>query len=347
MSDTNPKPTLAAGMAKHAFWIAIPAAALGPVYRMESLTPLIRSIALLSDVGLCLIAIVFALVALIRINEQDWKVVLVPGLAALIIGVYANISLTQWARNDWAQARREAAAIQNNSPAPRIQTVTVPVNPPSIVRARSRSIVKYELPALESIPSAVSRIRTDAASLSGEDAAMQRAWAAHLERFHAAYTNTLAASDTFHKYNLLDPSLISDFEDNNATRRRKLANQYSDAWRAFDNSVSTFPGSFYEDMRNERISPDRSGIEFEALRSFLDETEIAARLASLKNLCKAEQDVGLHYNYTATAVFDYARMVKNSPTISSTYETRMNEQIRKLREIEATAAAARREANLK
>jgi len=172
---------------------------------------------------------------------------------------------------------------------------------------------------------------------------MLRAWAAHLERFYATYTNTFLSSNKLHEIDLLDPRLIASFDDNEAIRRRRLANDYADAWHKLDDAVTTFSGSFYDDMRKEQISPERTSAEAQALINFVQKPETASKMASLRKLCKAEEDVGRGYNYAVSAVFDYGRMVSRMPNPGPGFRKQMDDQLGKLKETELIASEIRHE----
>ena len=337
MDENETKPTLAAGMSKRSFWIAIAAAIAGTVCRFEVLERGNQGLIALGALALGLIAIVFAAVALIRITHADSKAVLVPGLCGLALGIYSQVTLVQWAKTDWVRARTTVATSQDHRVLPPAQTVQFSIS-------QTASKISYLLPAFDAIPGLVSKIRSDAAAQSDEDAAVTRAWGAHLERFRAVYTNTFISSNKLHQIDLLDPKLITDFNDNEAIRRRRLANDYADAWRKVGDAVNTFSGSYYEDLRKEQVSPDRTSVEARAIMAFVQRPETAARIELLRALCKAEELVGNRYNYSVSAVFDYGRLVSRTPNPPPQWRTQMDEQIRNLRQAEQGAAEARRKA---
>lgn len=340
MNDDT-KPTLAAGMAKRSFWIAVAGGWTGMICRWELVGGLTQALLMMLTPVLLLIATVFGAVALIRIRPDDRKAVLIPALAGLLLGLALLANITYWARDHWLQARLRASrqatqASQANE--------TLPV--PSLQRAQTaspKSTIKYGIPALNEIPQAAADIRAGAARATGDDAAAMRAWAAHLEKLHFAYTNTLAGSNRLHEVDLLDPKLVTNLGQNEPVRRRGLANRYFDAWHAVGERLSTFTGSYYEDLREARVSSERSSVEVQALSAALEQPDTAARVAALRKLCAAEEAVGNHYNYAVSAVFDYAliasRMSKPTPGLNR----EMDERVAKLNEKKQAAADARRE----
>jgi hypothetical protein len=335
MNDDT-KPSLAAGMAKRSFWIAVAAGWLGFLCRVEAVGQAAQALLMLVATALLLIAAVFGAVALIRITSADRNAVLVPGLAGVLLSLALLANLSYWGRDQWVQARiKSQQQAQDPQPGPPRQRAE-PAPP--------KSTVQYSLPALEGIPQALAEVRAGAARSSGDDRAVLRAWAAHLEKLHTAYTNTHAASNKLHAVDLLDPKSISNFDQDEPVRRRGLANQYADAWRLLGDSLSTFAGSYYSDLRDERVSSERSTVEGRSLSAFVEQPETAARLAALRKLCAAEQAVGHHYNYAVSAVFNYALLASKVPTPSPGFRNDMDRKVSKLKEIEQAAADARREA---
>jgi hypothetical protein len=226
-----------------------------------------------------------------------------------------------------------------------VQNGTTPSSPVRLspgAKAASKFTVKYELPALDQIPEAVTEIRAEAAGHSGEDAAVLRAWAAQLEKLHAAYANTFAASNQLHETDLLDASLVTSFSNEEGGRRRVLANEYSGAWRQLGEAISTFAGPFYENLSQEEVSPERARIESEALFALMQQPDVTARVASWQKLCKAEKDVGRHYNYAVSAVFNYA-LIARKATPQPSLRVEMEKKISMLQEAEQAAVEARHE----
>jgi hypothetical protein len=326
-------------MAKRSMWIALAGGLFNSACRLDFFGIHTQAALGLLAIALSWIALVFGLVALIRITSADRKAVLVPALVGFACGIFTNISVAQWERHDWAQARMRVAQARMLSPAQQMQ---ISVSPQS--HSAPKSTLKHELPFFEEIPERVIQAKAEAAQLKGEDAGMLRAWARHLERFYGAYTNTFVVSNRFHQADLLNFRLITDFNESEAIRRRGLANDYADAWHKLDDSVSTFSGSFYDDMRREQISPGRTSAEAQALFAFVDKPEVADRMAALHKFCKAEEAVGRNYNYGVSAVFEYAMMTHLTPAIGPSIAPRLREALGKVKEAEQAAAEARKEA---
>jgi len=91
MDETNSTPSMATGMAKRAFWFAIIGAVLGALCRLDFLGVGAQGLLALLALPANLIAILFGGIALIRITHTDRKVVLMPGLGALLVGIYSNV----------------------------------------------------------------------------------------------------------------------------------------------------------------------------------------------------------------------------------------------------------------
>jgi hypothetical protein len=343
MDDNDEKPSLAAGMAKRGFWMAVIGGLLGTACRVQALGSGVQAMIALVAIALLLIAAVFAVVALIRVTHADRNAVLIPGLAGLLLSIWFQTSLARWERDDWSRARQQALKHQRDQAMPQAQIAAVRPAPRIVTPAPQVSLLKHELPLFDQIPTVVPKIMAEAAGHAGEDAGVFRAWAAHLDRLHAAYTNTFTAYNQLHQVDLLNPWLIANFNDEEVIRRRGLANKYAEEWRNLENKVSTFSGSFYEDLRKERISPDRTSLEAKAIFAFVDQPETAARLALLQKFCKAEEEVGRYYNYAVSSVFQYMRAAKTTPEAAASVRSQMDESIRKLREAEQVAAALRRE----
>jgi hypothetical protein len=335
--DTNEvtKPTLAAGMAKRSFWIAVAAGWCGIICRLEAIGQAAAALLSLVTTGLLFIAIVFGAVALIRISSADRKAVLMPALGGVFLGLALLGNMTYWSRDQWVRARIKASQMAATGSA----SSSLPAQLPE-----PKSTIQYALPAFDRIPQATAEIRAGAARATGDDSAVLRAWAAHLEKLHAAYTNTWAASNKLHEVELLDPKLISNLDRDEPVRRRGLANQYADAWRLLDDRLSTFAGAYYSLLLNERVSSERWTVEGKALSTFVEQPETAARVAALRKLCAAEQAVGHHYNYAVSAVFEYAFIASKMPSPSSEMKKQMDQKVAKLKELKQVAADARREA---
>jgi hypothetical protein len=333
------KPTLAAGMAKRSLWIAIIAGGMGAACRMELVDRPTQALLSLATIAFLLIAIVFGAVALIRITEADRKAVLMPALGGVALGLALLANLTYWGRDQWVRDRiraRQAAegqASPEETPALRPRAVAPP-----------KSAIHYGLPALDEIPQVAAELRAGAVRFQGDDSAALRAWVTHLEKLHAAYTNTFAASNRLHEVDLLDPKLVTTYDQDEPVRRRGLANKYSDAWRALDESLRAFAHSYYSDLRDARVSSDRSTVEGQALSAALDQPDTAARVVALRKLCAAEQAVGHHYNYAVSAVFTYASLASKIRNPIPSHRREMDKQIASLKEVEQAAATARREA---
>ena len=111
----------------------------------------------------------------------------------LWIGLFSGISfmanMVDWNTIDSARARTKAPGNQAAQTA--TQPATIMQERPVTVPQEPVSTVNYELPALGQIPETVRKIKADAAAGKGEDAAVLRAWAAHLQRLYKAYTNTI------------------------------------------------------------------------------------------------------------------------------------------------------------
>ncbi len=164
----------------------------------------------LLTIALLLIASAIGAVALIRITSADRKAVLMPALGGLLLGLALLANLTYWSRDQWVRARIRASQVDETRPVPPRPRAEIP--PP-------KSTIQYNLPAWDQIPQAAAAIRAGAARSSGEDGAVLRAWVAHLEKLHAAHTNTFAASNKLHEVDLLDPKLISSFAKCPISRR--------------------------------------------------------------------------------------------------------------------------------
>ena len=339
MSDNDTKPSEATRIARRAFWLAVSGGFLGLLCRLE-LPGRGWGLLILPAVALMLIAAAFAFVALFRSSSTDRGAVLIPALAGLFFGLALIANLNYWARDQWITARVRASQ-------PRAQNETTPVSParPSpAAQAALKFTVKYELPALDQIPEAVTKIRAEAARHTGEDAAVLRAWAARLEKLQAAYANTFAASNELHETNLLDARLVTSFGNDEGVRRRVLANEYSGAWRQLGETISTFAGPFYENLSNEQVSPERARIESETLFALMQQPDVTARVASWQKLCKAEKDVGRHYNYAVNAVFNYALTASKVTNPQPSFRVEMEKKISMLQEAEQAAVEARHEA---
>lgn len=272
-------------------------------------------------------------------------------IGGLLLCAELTLSRAVWTTNRQVQARARSAptvtAESNAPPPPAAPAPAAPAPDAAISIAGSSEAIyrfNYELPAIEQIPSVVLKIRAEAAQEQGEDAAVSRAWANHLERFYSAYTNTVAAAGALTAADLLDPASIYDFTDTEAVRRRKIANQYSDAWHQFGQLSFTFSGSYYQDLQKESVPPSRASAEFNAIMNYVNGPQAMARFDALKRYCEAEDAVGRSYNYACSQVFDYARTAHQSPSAASTVKQQMDEQILKLQAAEQTAAAAKAEA---
>ena len=337
MNDET-KPTLAAGMAKRSFWMAIIAGCIGTACRLQLVGRIEQALLSLVTIGLLLIAIIFGAVALIRITEADRKAVLMPALGGVALGFALLANLTYYARDEWVRARlRARQVVETRAPA---EDAPIPRSRAQV--APPKSAIHYGLPAFDEIPQVVSELRAGAARFKGDDSAALRAWVTHLETLHVAYTNTFAASNKLHEVDLLDPKLVTTFDHDEPVRRRGLANKYSDAWRTLGESLRTFDNSYYSDLLNARVPSEQSTVERQALSAALEQPDTAARLVALGKLCAAEQDVGRHYNYAVSAVFTYALLSRQTP--SEHYKREMDKQIASLKEMEQAAATARREA---
>ena|SRR5215510_12593052 len=143
---------------------------------------------------------------------------------------------------------------------------------------------------------------------------------------------------------LLDPKLISNLNEDEAIARRRLGNKYSDAWHELGQKLSTFPGAYHARLYEAHVSSERASVESQSLFSLMDQPAVAARLASLQKLCKAEEDVGRHYNYALSAVFQFSTITSRMPNPPPDFRAKMDTQISKLREMERAAGEARREA---
>jgi len=330
--NENSKPTLATGMARRSFWIAVGGGASSFTLRLPGIDGRLQALLACVAVIWLLIAMVFGLIALIRITHADRNAVLLPALGGLLLGLSLNLNLAYWTRDQWLQTRLRVAARQNSQrPAP------APVNPKSPASA----VIKYDLPALEEIPASVLKLRSKAAKATDDDAAVLRAWAGHLEHLNLVYTNTFAASNKLHEIDLLDPKLITDFKDDEAIRRRRLANDYSTAWHELDSALTTFPGSFSQALSKERVSPDRFNAEFEAILAFVKRPEVESRINSFRKLCQAEEAVGQHYNYAVSAVFSFAQLTSKAPNLPPQFRDQMDRSLAKLHEVQQTAADSR------
>lgn len=327
------KPSLAAGMARRAFWIAVTGGGLGAICRVPALGQPAQALLTLLAIALFLIAAVIGAVALIRITAADRQAVLMPALGGFLLALAFLANLTYWHRDHWVRARVRRAVMENVTTSEPLRGET----------SRSKSIVPYALPALDDIAEVTARFRAQADRSQGDDAAVFRAWAAHLGSIYAAYTNTWAASNKLHAVDLLDPKLISDFNQDEPVRRRGLANQYSDAWHALAERLSTITGAFHASLREQRVSTERAGVESEALFASAQQSEMATRLVALQKLCKSGKDVGRHYNYAVSAVFEYALIASKVSNPSPSFRAKMDSQVAKLREVEQTAAAILRE----
>jgi hypothetical protein len=340
MSAENDKPSLATGMAKRGFWIGVGGAGAVAFLRFDLFDVRLKAALVLLVLPAALVALVFGLISLIRITFADRKDVLVPALCAMGLGVYSTISLMHWQRGQWVKARAARAT-------------SVPADEPILVNARPmnatlpapiKSIVRYELPEFDAIPTRAAEIRMDALKLKGEDAAVLRAWAAHLDRLYTTYSNTIAASNMLHQIDLLDPKAVPNFNENEVIRRRGVANQYAEAWHKLNDALFTFSGSYYQDMYKETISSGRSSNEGKAISAFVEKPEIVARLTALRRLCEAEEKVGRYYNYAVSSVFDYARFSRQMPNGSASFRQQMDERLHDLADVERAATIARQEA---
>jgi hypothetical protein len=349
MDNPESKPSLASGMAKRSFWLALIGGVLGFVCRIEALGNAVQGSLCLVAIALLLIASVFGLVALIRITRADRDSVLVPGLAGLLLAICFTVSLARWSRSDWARARSRALQLQaaSTSAQPQATEGQAPLAampPRNAVNPKPASVVHYELPALDKIPAVTLKIKSDATQQTGEDAAVLRAWAAHLERIQATYTNTSVALSRLQAARLLEPGWIVDFSDAEAVRRRGLANQFADAWHQLDNALSTLHGSYCDDLRKEQVTPDRTSVEAQAIMAFVQQREVADRIALLRKFCQAEEKVGRGYNDACSKVFDDARIAHQAPDAASAFRKQMEDELLKLRETEQAAAQARQDA---
>ena len=299
-----------------------------------------QGLLILPAVALMLIAAAFAFVALFRSSSTDRGAVLIPALGGLFLGLALIANLNYWARDQWITARVRASQPREQNE----MTTASPVRPSSAAQAAPESTVKYELPALDQIPEAMTKIKAEAARHTGEDAAVLRAWAARLEELHAAYANTFAASNQLHETNLLDAKLVTSFGNDEGVRRRVLANEYSGAWRQLGEAISTFAGPFYENLSKEKVSPERARVESEALFALMQQPDVTARVASWQKLCKAEKDVGRHYNYAVNAVFNYALIASKATNPQPSFRVEMEKKVSLLQEAEQAAVEARRQA---
>ena len=339
MDHDDSQPSPAVSTARKSLGLAFAGGLLELICRTDVLDIRVQGVLGLLTLALLLIACVFGLLALIRINHADLFAILLPGLAGLIIGICCLFNLASWNRSASAKARPRAGQLEaartsaRESAGARLSST-----------GRSASMVRYELPPLEQIPAVIQKIKADAARHQGEDAAVLRAWAAHLQRLDSAFTNTAVALNRLQSANLLDPGWVLDFSDNEGVRRRGIANDFSDAWREMDRTLATFQGSYHEDLRNEQVSTRRAGVEYQALGLFLQQPEVAARIASLRKYCVVEQEIGRGYNYACGKVFDYARMARSTPELAPQFRQQMDNQLASLRQTQQTAASARQEA---
>jgi hypothetical protein len=340
MSAEIDKPSLATGMAKRGFWIGAGAGVAVGLLRFDLFDDRLKAVLVLLAFPAALVALIFGLVALVRITSADRQNVLVPALCAVGLAIYSNVSLGHWAKSGWAKARAHARAVPVQDQPLFVNARAVNASAPTPIK----SIVRYELPDFDAIPERAAQIKVDAMKVKGEDAAVLRAWAAHLERLYAVYTNTCAASNTLHQIDLLDPKAVSNFNDSEAVRRRGLANQYADAWHKLSDALFTFSGSYYQDMAKEVISPTRTSNEGNAIFAFVSRPEIAERINVLRRLCEAEEKVGRYYNYAVSCVFDYARLSRQAPNASGSFRQRMDDQVRELADVQRAASFARQEA---
>jgi hypothetical protein len=330
--NNGTKPTLAAGMARRAFWIAVAGGWAAMLSKFSALALPVQAILTLLAIALLLIAATFGAVALIRITAADRKVVLIPALGGLLLALALLANLSYATRDRWVKARMQQAQTQSLPTTPPLRAPTSPT---------PKSTFAYALPALEDIPAETARLLTQAKASQGDDAAVLRAWTVHLGKIYAAYTNTWLASNQLHAVDLLDPKLISTFDQDEPVRRRRLANQYSDAWRALDERLSTLTGAYSQCLHEQRVSAERAYAEGEALFAAAQQPEMTACRAALQKLCKAGQDVGRHYNYAVSAVYTYAQINSKSPNASQHYRAQMDQQISKLREVEQAAVEIR------
>jgi hypothetical protein len=266
-----------------------------------------------------------------------------PGLGALLVGIYSNVMVVRWAEGDWVHAVRQSRQAHAGTGA----LAAAPMEPFASRGTSPKSSVTYTVPWFDDIPTLASKTRAEAEHLSGQDGAVLRAWAGHLEKLYASYTNTWAVSNELYSLDLLDPKLVTYFTDAEAVRRRGVANRFSSAWHEMDGALSKFANSFYEDLRLQGVTPERTQVETQALAAFMGRPEVASRIDALRVFCSVEHDVGSYYNYAASAVFDYARMLKQTPAAATVSRPRMDEQVGKVRELEQSAARARQEATAK
>lgn len=340
MSEKSSEPTVAVRTAKRAFWLAVIGGWIDLMVRWELFNPRLGGLLILLAVACLLSAAAFGLLAFIRSRAGDRSSVMIPALAGLLLGFAVLANLGYWARDQWVKARIQA---MQGSPSQPAQTEPAPVDPRLAEAKMVKASVKYEFPLLTDIPEVTSQINAQAAKKTGEDAAVLRAWATHLEDFYAAYTNTFAASNKLHQVDLLDPKVVSNFNNDEGVRRRGVANQYADAWHKVAEALWTFEGKYYNDLMNQKVSSERMNVEGQALGTLLKDPEVAARIASLAKLCKAEEAVGRNYNYAVSTVFDYALISSKVPTAPPSFKQNMEQNIAKLREAEQAASDSRRE----
>ena len=256
MDEQNEPTTLASGMAQRSFWIGLIGGVFSYACRTESLGRPTQGVLFLLAILLLIISAVFGLIAVIRVTSVDAGRVLPHGLSGLVLSVVFTLLLAHWASEDFRKARLQSMGQaeptpEQQSPASPVETVVVrplPVAAPAVSR------MKYEFPDLTNIPPAVERARADAAAATGEDAAVLRAWATHLDKFASGYSNVVAAGKALYRVDLLNTYWVTDLTEAEGIRRRGLANDYSIAWHDLDAALFRFQSTYSADLLAEKVS---------------------------------------------------------------------------------------------
>lgn len=104
MNETDAKPWLATKLAKASFWLAVGGGIAGSLCRLDILGRSVQADLAFLTLVCCLLAMLFAIVALIRISAADAKSVFTPALSGLLLGLYGDIMLGRWVRANWGKS---------------------------------------------------------------------------------------------------------------------------------------------------------------------------------------------------------------------------------------------------
>src|ERR1700740_8969 len=103
MSEKENKPWLATELAKSSFGLALAGGGAGSICRLDALGLGVQGDLAVLTFFLCLVAMLFAIIALVRITAADAKTVFILALFGLVLGLYGHVMLRRWYRENWSR----------------------------------------------------------------------------------------------------------------------------------------------------------------------------------------------------------------------------------------------------